>query len=82
MKNNFDAVQVAAQARNVTTMNSQTLAQQIVAAAQGDARLAYDFPHTLNAPVTRTLQATKSWATPYRRGSSSPKETASKRIQC
>ena len=59
MKNNFDAVQAAAQARNTTTMNSKTLAQQIVAAAQGDARLAYDFMDILNAHVTRMLQEEK-----------------------
>ena len=59
MKNNFDAVQAAAQARNTTTMNSKTLAQQIVAAAQGDARLAYDFMDMLNAHVTRMLQEKK-----------------------
>ena len=59
MKNNFDAVQAAAQARNTTTMNSKTLAQQIVAAAQGDARLAYDFMDMLNAHVTRMLQEQK-----------------------
>ena len=59
MKNNFDAVQAAAQARNTTTMNSKMLAQQIVAAAQGDARLAYDFMDMLNAHVTRMLQEKK-----------------------
>jgi hypothetical protein len=48
--NKFDQVQAAAQARSTTTMNSKTLAQQIVAAAQGDARLAYDFMDMLNAP--------------------------------
>jgi replication-associated recombination protein RarA len=41
--NNFNDVQEASQRRNTTTMNSETLAKQIVAAAQGDARMAYDF---------------------------------------
>ena len=53
---NFHAVQEAAQKRNTTTMNSETLAKQIVAAAQGDARLAYDFLDILNRHVTRMLQ--------------------------
>ena len=57
--NPFDQVQAAAQARSTTTMNSKTLAQQIVAAAQGDARLAYDFMDMLNAHVTRMLQEKK-----------------------
>ena len=52
----FEDVQAAAQARGTTTMNSETLARQIVAAAQGDARLAYDFMDTLNRHVTRILQ--------------------------
>ena len=56
---NFDSVQEAAQARNTTTMNSKTLAQQIVAAAHGDARIAYDFMDMLNAHVTRMLQEKK-----------------------
>jgi hypothetical protein len=50
--NNFNKVQDAAQKRGTTTMNSETLARQIVAAAQGDARLAYDFLDTLNRHVT------------------------------
>ena len=57
--NPFDQVQAAAQMRSTTTMNSKTLAQQIVAAAQGDARLAYDFMDMLNAHVTRILQEEK-----------------------
>ena len=56
---NFHAVQEAAQKRNTTTMNSETLAKQIVAAAQGDARLAYDFLDILNRHVTRMLQEKK-----------------------
>ena len=57
--NNFNDVQEAARRRAANTMNSQTLAQQIVAAAQGDARLAYDFLDTLNRHVTRLLQEKK-----------------------
>jgi hypothetical protein len=57
--NRFDDVQAAAQARGTTTINSETLARQIVAAAQGDARLAYDFLDTLNRHVTRILQEKK-----------------------
>ena len=57
--NNFDSVQAAAQARNTTTMNSKTLAKQIVSSAQGDARLAYDFMDTLNRHVTKLLQEKK-----------------------
>jgi hypothetical protein len=54
--NNFNKVQDAAQKRGMPTMSSETLASQIVAAAQGDARLAYDFLDTLNRHVTRMLQ--------------------------
>ena len=57
--NNFDAVQAAAQARGTATMSTETLAKQIVAAAQGDNRLAYDFLDTLNAHVTRMLLENK-----------------------
>jgi hypothetical protein len=57
--NNFNKVQEAAQKRGTTTMNSETLARQIVAAAQGDARLAYDFLDTLNKHVTKMLQEKK-----------------------
>jgi hypothetical protein len=57
--NNFNAVQEAAQKRSTTTMNSETLAKQIVAAAQNDARLAYDFLDTLNKHVTKMLQEKK-----------------------
>ena len=61
---NFDAVQAAAQARaaaarGTTTINSETWAKQIVASAQGDARLAYEFLDILNAHVTRMLQEKK-----------------------
>ena len=56
---NFHAVQEAAQKRNTTTMNSETLAKQMVAAAQGDARVAYDFLDILNRHVTKLLQEKK-----------------------
>jgi hypothetical protein len=42
-ESNFNSVQEAARRRAANTMSSETLARQIVAAAQGDARLAYDF---------------------------------------
>ena len=57
--NNFNDVQDAAQKRSTTTMNSETLAKQIVAAAQNDARLAYDFLDTLNKHMTKMLQGKK-----------------------
>jgi len=56
---NFDSVQEAARKRAANIINSEMLAKQIVAAAQGDARLAYDFMDTLNAHVTRLLQGGK-----------------------
>lgn len=56
---NFDAVQEAARRRGAPTMNTQALAQQIVAAAQDDARLAYEFLDDLNRHVTRMLQEKK-----------------------
>jgi hypothetical protein len=52
-------VQLAAAARGTTTINSETWAKQIVASAQGDARLAYDFLDTLNRHVTLMLQEKK-----------------------
>jgi hypothetical protein len=55
----FDEVQEAAKRRASGFTASETLAQQIVAAAQGDARLAYDYLDTLNAHVTRLLQEKK-----------------------
>jgi hypothetical protein len=55
-ENNFDSVQEAARRRAANTISSETLARQIVAAAQGDARLAYDFMDMLNKHVTRMLQ--------------------------
>ena len=55
-ENRYEMVQLAAAARNTTTMSSETWAKQIVAAAQGDQRLAYDFLDTLNRHVTQLLQ--------------------------
>ena len=52
----FDAVQAAAKARSTNTLNTDSLARQIVTASDGDARMAYDFLDTLNAHVTRLLQ--------------------------
>jgi hypothetical protein len=54
--NRFDAVQAAAKARSTNTLNTDSLARQIVTAADGNARMAYDFLDTLNAHVTRLLQ--------------------------
>ena len=56
---NFDSVQEAARKRAANTINSEALAKQIVAAAQGEARLAYEFLDVLNAHVTRLLQEKK-----------------------
>ena len=57
---NFDDVQEAAQRRAAApTMSTEVLARQIVSAAQGDARLAYDFMDTLNKHVTDMLQGRK-----------------------
>ena len=56
---NFNDVQEAARRRAANTMSSETLARQIVAAAQGDARLAYEFMDVLNKHVTRMLQEKK-----------------------
>ena len=55
----FDEVQEAAKRRATGFTASETLAHQIVAAAQGDARLAYEFLDTLNRHVTRMLQEKK-----------------------
>jgi hypothetical protein len=55
-ESNFNSVQEAARRRAANTMSSETLARQIVAAARGDARLAYDFMDMLNKHVTRMLQ--------------------------
>ena len=56
---NFNDVQEAARKRAATQINSEQLAKQIVAAAQGDARLAYEFMDVLNKHVTRMLQEKK-----------------------
>jgi hypothetical protein len=53
---NFEEIQEAARRRAAPTMSTEVLARQIVAAAQGDARLAYDFLDTLNRHVTKMLQ--------------------------
>jgi replication-associated recombination protein RarA len=55
----FDAVQAAAKARSTNTLNTDSLARQIVAASDGDARMAYDFLDTLNRHVTDILQGKK-----------------------
>jgi hypothetical protein len=57
--NRFEQVQAAFEARRSAQMNSQHLAQQIVAAAHGNDRLAYEFIDTLNAHVTCMLQEKK-----------------------
>jgi replication-associated recombination protein RarA len=56
---NFNDVQEAARKRAATLINSEALAKQIVAAAQGDARMAYDFLDMLNKHVTKMLQEKK-----------------------
>jgi hypothetical protein len=56
---NFDSVQEAARLRAASSINSEALAKQIVAAAQGDARMAYEFVDVLNKHVTRLLQEKK-----------------------
>ena len=57
--NTFNDVQEAARKRAATQINSEQLAKQIVAAAQGDQRIAYDFMDTLNRHVTLLLQGKK-----------------------
>jgi len=59
MISRFDDVQEAARKRAANNINSEQLAKQIVAAAYGDARIAYDFLDTLNQHVTRMLQEKK-----------------------
>jgi hypothetical protein len=56
---NFDSVQEAARKRAANIINSEMLAKQIVAAAQGDARMAYDYLDALNKHVTNMLQGRK-----------------------
>jgi hypothetical protein len=58
-ENRYEMVQLAAATRGTTTINSETWAKQIVTAAQGDARLSYDFLDTLNKHVTKLLQEKK-----------------------
>ena len=57
----FDEVQEAAQRRSykLLPLSSEDLAAHIVATAQGDARLAYEFLDTLNRHVTNILQGKK-----------------------
>ncbi len=55
----FDEVQEAAKRRAAGFTASETLARTIVAAAQGDARLAYDYLDALNKHVTDMLQGRK-----------------------
>lgn len=57
----FDEVQTAAQRRSykLLPLSSEDLAAHIVATAQGDARLAYEFLDTLNRHVTDILQGRK-----------------------
>ena len=57
--NTFNDVQEAARKRAATQINSEQLAKQIVAASQGDARMAYDFLDMLNKHVTKMLQEKK-----------------------
>jgi len=59
MSNNFDDIQEAARKRAASTISSEMWAKQIVASAQGDARLAYEFLDTLNRHVTNMLQGRK-----------------------
>ena len=59
MTGRFDAVQEAARKRAASTLNSEAWAKQIVASAQGDARMAYDFLDMLNRHVTDILQGRK-----------------------
>lgn len=57
--NRFDDLQEAARKRAASTISSEMWAKQIVASAQGDARLAYEFLDTLNRHVTNILQGKK-----------------------
>jgi len=59
MSNNFDDLQEAVRKRAASTISSEMWAKQIVASAQGDARLAYEFLDTLNRHVTNMLQGRK-----------------------
>jgi hypothetical protein len=59
MTNRFDDIQEAAKRRAFGFTASETLARQIVTAAQGDARIAYDYLDALNKHVTNLLQGKK-----------------------
>lgn len=56
MNDRFASVQHAANTRGAAAVNSEALARQIVSAAEGDMRVAYEFLDTLNAHVTRLLR--------------------------
>lgn len=56
--NRYEAIQKAAESRG-NQLNTEQLARQIVAAARGDQRMAYDFMDTLNRHVTNILQGKK-----------------------
>ena len=58
----FDDVQRAAQknaGQALLSLNTESLAKQIIGAAHSDPRVAYDFLDTLNRHVTRMLQEKK-----------------------
>ena len=60
--NRFDDVQRAAQknaGQALLSLNTESLAKQIIGAAHSDPRVAYDFLDTLNRHVTRMLQEKK-----------------------
>jgi len=58
-QNRYEMVHLAAATRNQPQLNTEQLARQIVAAARGDQRIAYDFMDTLNRHVTLILQGKK-----------------------
>ena len=58
-RSRYDDVQEAARRRAASSISSEMWAKQIVASAQGDARLAYEFLDTLNRHVTAMLQGRK-----------------------
>ena len=57
----FDEVQTAALRRSykLLPLSREDLAAHIVATAQGDARLAYDYLDAVNRHLTRMLQGSK-----------------------
>ena len=59
MTDAFEAVQKAAQTRYASNMSSEAMARQIVNAAQGDMRVAYDFLDALTNHVSRMLREGK-----------------------